>query len=346
MKLIIQIPCYNEAATLGITLRQLPREIPGVDDVEWLVVDDGSTDDTVAVAIADGVDHVVRHPQNLGLARAFMTGLSASLERGADIIVNTDADNQYDAADIPRLIEPIVSGRADFTLGIRPINSIQHFSRTKRFLEGFGSRVVQWFSGLDVADAPSGFRAYSRNAALRLNVFSRYTYTLETLIQAGQSGLLVETIPIHVNPELRESRLVRGPLSYVVRSIHTMVRIFITYRPFATFLVVGSILVFLAVLFGVRFLFYYFSGNGSGHVQSLILAAILSLTGFQLWVLGILADIISVNRRLLEDIQYKFREHLTREHNSAGGKVAGVDREQRDNEVSSVLETGRPLDDK
>jgi glycosyltransferase involved in cell wall biosynthesis len=307
MKLIIQIPCYNEEQTLAITLAELPRQVPGADSVEWLIVDDGSTDGTVAVARAHGADHVVRHPVNLGLARAFMTGLTACLDRGADIIVNTDADNQYHAGDIPKLIAPILAGRAAITIGARPIDTIPHFSPVKKALQRVGSWVVRRFSGLQVEDAPSGFRGYSRDAALRMNVFNRYTYTLETIIQAGQSGIAVESVPVRVNPELRPSRLVRSIPSYIGRSLVTILRIFVTYRPLRTFAAIGSVLLVIGVAIGVRFLAYYVEGHGSGHIQSLILAAIVSLMGFQLLVLGVVADIISVNRRLLEDLQVRVR---------------------------------------
>ena len=307
MKLIIQIPCYNEEQALAITLAELPRQVSGADSVEWLIVDDGSTDGTVAVARAHGVDHLVRHPVNLGLARAFMTGLTACLDRGADIIVNTDADNQYHAGDIPKLIAPILAGRAAITIGARPIDTIPHFSPVKKVLQHVGSWVVRRFSGLQVKDAPSGFRGYSRDAALRMNVFNRYTYTLETIIQAGQSGIAVESVPVRVNPELRPSRLVRSTPSYIGRSLGTILRIFVTYRPLRTFAAIGSVFLVIGVALGVRFLAFYTAGHGSGHIQSLILAAIVSLTGFQLLILGVVADIISVNRRLLEDIQVRVR---------------------------------------
>ena len=290
MKLIIQVPCYNEQLALAVTLAVLPRRVAGVDVVEWLIVDDGSADDTIAVARAHGVDHIIRHPVNLGLAKAFMTGLSACLDRGADIIVNTDADNQYHAGDIPVLIAPILAGRADITIGARPVAAIRHFSRSKKLLQRFGSWVVRRVSGLDVDDAPSGFRAYSRDAARRMNVFNRYTYTLETIIQAGQSGIAVESVP-----------------DYVGRSLVTILRIFITYRPLRTFIAIGSLFLLLGIAIGVRFLIHFVAGQGSGHIQSLILAAIFSVVGFQLWVLGVIADIISVNRRLLEDIQHRVR---------------------------------------
>ena len=307
MKVILQIPCFDEQDALPVTLAALPRELPGVEEVEILVIDDGSSDDTATVARDLGVHHVVRHCQNLGLARAFMTGLGASLERGADIIVNVDADNQYAADDIPRLIEPILARRADMVSGTRPISTIEHFSALKKTLQRLGSWVVRKVSGIAVEDAPSGFRAFSRDAALRMNVFNRYTYTLETIIQAGQVGIAVETVPVRVNEDLRPSRLVRSIPSYVGRSLVTIVRIFVTYRPFRTFVALGAILLLAGFLIGLRFVVHYLAGEGSGMVQSLILAAMLSLMGFQLGVLGVLADLVSVNRKLLEDVQYRLR---------------------------------------
>ena len=302
MKLVIQIPCYNEAATLGVTLRDLPREVPGFDRVEWLVVDDGSVDDTAQAAKAGGVDHVVRLPTNRGLARAFMAGLEASLHAGADVIVNTDADNQYNAADIPALVAPVVAGSADMVVGARPIEQIAHFSPLKKLLQRLGSRVVQLASNTRVPDAPSGFRAFSRAAALQLNVFNSYTYTLETIIQAGQKGMTVVSVPIRVNADLRPSRLVRSIPQYLFRSTLTIGRIFLTYRPLRFFLTVSALLFVPGFLIGVRFLFELFvRGRGQGHIQSLILTAILLLASVLFFVLGLLAELISVNRRLLED---------------------------------------------
>ena len=303
LKLVIQIPCYNEASTLGITLRELPRSIPGVDRVEWLVIDDGSTDATSAVARAHGVDHLVRIPSNRGLARAFTAGLEAALRAGADIIVNTDADNQYQAADIPVLIAPILAGRADMVIGERPIEQIAHFSGTKKLLQRLGSRVVQLASNTRVPDAPSGFRAFSRQAALQINVFDNYTYTLETIIQAGQKGMTVVSVPVRVNPDLRPSRLVRSIPQYLHRSALTIGRIFVTYRPLRFFWAVSGLLCVPACLIGVRFLLEYERGHGQGHVQSLILAAILMIGSMLFFMLGLLADLISVNRRLLEDLR-------------------------------------------
>ena len=303
MKLVIQIPCYNEAATLGTTLHDLPRTVPGVDRVEWLVIDDGSTDATVAVAREHGVDHIVRLPINRGLARAFMAGLEAALRAGADVIVNTDADNQYAAADIPALVAPVLEGRADMVIGARPIGDIAHFSPAKKFLQRIGSRVVQLASNTRVPDAPSGFRAMSRAAAMQLNVFSSYTYTLETIIQAGQKGLTVVSVPVRVNADLRPSRLVRSIPQYLRRSALTIGHIFLIYRPFRFFAVVSALCFLPGFLIGVRFVFEFLRGHGQGHVQSLILASILVIAALLFFMLGLLADLISVNRRLLEDLR-------------------------------------------
>lgn len=307
VKLIIQIPCYNEEATLGVTLAELPQSLPGVDCVEWLIIDDGSLDRTVEVARACGVKHVVQFPYNQGLAKAFMAGVEASVRAGADIIVNTDADNQYCAADIPQLIAPILQGEADMVLGARPINDIPHFSPLKKRLQGFGSWVVRLASNTQIPDAPSGFRAFSREAALKFNVFNEYTYTLETIIQAGQRGMKIESVPIRTNGYLRPSRLVKSIPSYVQRSLFTILRIFMTYRPLRFFLFAGSVPFSLGFLLGVRWLILYFGGTPRSHVPSLILAAILMLIGFQLWILGLVADLLAVNRKILEDNQLHFR---------------------------------------
>jgi len=302
MRLFIQIPCHNEEKSLPVAFAALPKRIVGVDSIEVLVINDGSTDRTVEVARSLGVEHVVGFPQNQGLAKTFMLGIRSCLERGADIIVNTDADNQYNADDIPALIQPILDGRAEIVVGARPIESIKHFSVVKKILQRLGSGVVKRFSGTDVADAPSGFRAFSREAAARLNVFSEYTYTLETIIQAGQKNMSIVSVPVRVNPDLRPSRLVRSITSYVRRSMITMLRILIIYRPFSFFLSVGSILFLAGAALGGRFLFYYLNGRGGGHVQSLILAAVLMIFGFQASLLSVIADLLSVNRRLLEEL--------------------------------------------
>lgn len=308
MKLIIQIPCYNEEQTLGIALAALPRSLPGVESVEWLVIDDGSSDRTVGVAHAHGVDHVVRLARNQGLARAFMAGLDASLNAGADIIVNTDADNQYCADDIPKLIEPILAGHAEIVVGERPIAEIEHFSPMKKLLQKLGSAVVRIASNTDIPDAPSGFRAMSRNAAMQLNVFSEYTYTLETIIQAGQKGMAIRSVPVRTNQDLRPSRLVKSIPRYVQRSILTILRIFMTYKPFRFFAVPGAISFACGFLIGLRFLYYFITAGGVGHIQSLILAALLMGNGFFLIITGLVADLISVNRKMLEGLQYKMRQ--------------------------------------
>ena len=304
MKLIIQIPCFNEAATLSVALAELPRTVRGFDEVEWLVVNDGSTDDTVGAALRWGVDHVVSFKRNLGLARAYMAGLRASLELGADVIVNTDADNQYCAADIPLLVAPIVEGKADIVVGARPIGAIRHFSVLKKVLQWLGSAVVRGVSGTSVEDAPSGFRAVSRDAAMRLHVFNEYTYTLETIIQAGRKNMVVASVPVRVNKDIRPSRLVKSIPSYIKKSVFTMLRIFVVYRPFRFFIAMGGTVFAAGVVLGLRFLALLALGSGGGHVQSLILASILLGIGFQTILTAFLADLLAVNRTLLEEIEY------------------------------------------
>jgi len=308
MKLIIQIPCFNEAESLPLTLKDLPREVPGFDRVEWLVINDGSTDDTERVARAHGVDHIVSFTKNQGLARGFLAGLDACINLGADVIVNTDADNQYNAADIPALTAPILAGRADLVVGARPIDDVVSFSATKKLLQKLGSAVVRLVSRTSIPDAPSGFRAMSREAALCLNVFNDYTYTLETIIQAGQKGLAVTSVPVRVNRTLRPSRLVKSIPSYVRKSLVTIVRIFVVYKAFRFFMSVGVTAFFLGLIVGLRFLYYYATGGGAGHVQSLILASILLGVGFQTMLTAFLADLLAVNRRLMEDVQYRVKK--------------------------------------
>ena len=305
MKLIIQIPCYNEEETLPIALADLPRQIDGFDSVEWLIINDGSTDNTVQVAKANGVDHVIHHTRNQGLARAFMTGMDACLRLGADVIVNTDADNQYNAADIPSLVKPVLEKTADIVIGARPIEEISHFSPMKKFLQKTGSWVVRKVSGTDVPDAPSGFRAFSREAAMHLNVFNEYTYTLETIIQAGQKNMAVTSVPVRVNKDLRPSRLLKSIPSYLHRSIMTIIRIFVIYKPFRFFFAIGSTLIAAGTLIGIRFLYFYFTGEGDGHIQSLILSAILLISGFQTILVAFLADVLAANRKMLEDMKYQ-----------------------------------------
>ena len=308
MKLIIQIPCYNEAEALPITLKDLPREVPGFNVVEWLVINDGSTDNTEAIARKYGVDHIVSVTNNQGLARTFLAGLDAAVRLGADIIVNTDADNQYVAADIPALVAPILAGKADVVIGARPINEIDSFSSIKKILQKAGSAVVRFVSKTDIPDAPSGFRAMTREAAMRFNVFNDYTYTLETIIQAGQKGIAIISVPIRVNKVLRPSRLVKSIRSYLTKSLITIVRIFVVYKAFRFFMSVGLTLLCLGLIGGVRYLYYYATGDGAGHVQSLILASILLGVGFQTMLTAFLADLLAVNRRLMEDVQYRVKK--------------------------------------
>lgn len=311
MKLIIQIPCYNEEATLGLTLSELPRQLPGIDEVEWLIINDGSRDRTVEVAQACGVDHIVNLQSNRGLAKSFMAGIEACLQAGADIIVNTDADNQYCGADIPKLIAPILAGDAQIVVGARPIQEISHFSPIKKFLQKSGSFVVRLASQTQIPDAPSGFRAISREAALRLNVFNQYTYTLETIIQAGQKGLVITSVPIRTNGFIRPSRLVKSISNYLQHSVLTILRSFMTYRPLKFFMMLGSVPFSLGFLLCCRWLFLFWGIIGDDpakpRVPSLILAAILILIGVQLWIFGLIADLMGVNRQLLEDIQLRLR---------------------------------------
>jgi glycosyltransferase involved in cell wall biosynthesis len=308
IKLIIQIPCYNEAKTLATALKQIPREIEGVDKVELLIINDGSTDNTVEVARANGVDHIVSFSKNKGLARGFMAGLDECIKKGADIIVNTDADNQYNANDIPKLIKPILDSKADMVVGERPISKTKHFSPIKKFLQKIGSWVVRMVSKTNIPDAPSGFRAMSKDAAMRLNVFNDYTYTLETIIQAGQKDMAITSVPVRTNEDLRPSRLVKSIFSYIKRSIATIIRIFVIYRPFRFFFSIGFILFLMGFIIGIRFLVLYFQGEGQGNIQSLILAAILLIIGFQTILMAFQSDIQAANRKLMEDIQYRIKK--------------------------------------
>ena len=314
-KLIIQIPCLNEEGTLAVTLADLPRQVAGFDTVEWLVIDDGSTDRTVEVARENGVDHVVSLPHNQGLAKAFMTGIETALKLGADVIVNTDADNQYDASCIPDLVRPILEKKAQIVIGARPISEIEHFSPIKKFLQKLGSFVVKIASGTTVPDAPSGFRAIHRDAAIQLNVFNRYTYTLETIIQAGRRNIPITSVPIRVNGDLRPSRLVKSIPSYVRRSLITVVRIFVVYSPLRFFSVCAAVVATPGLIGIVRFLFHYWMGEGSGNIQSLVLSsALLALAGI-LAMSGVISELIAVNRQLLEEIRIR---QLQQEH---GGKA-------------------------
>lgn len=307
MKLIIQIPCFNEEKTLPITLKALPKSIDGIDEIEVIIIDDGSSDKTVEVAKEIGVKNIFSLNKNYGLARAFSYGLNKAIGLGADIVVNTDADNQYCADDIEKIVIPILNNKADMVVGERPISDIKHFSLSKKMLQKLGSKVMSLISGIKINDAPSGFRAFSRRAAMSINVFDNYTYTLETIIQANAKGLVVENVPIRVNKEERPSRLISNIFVYILRSILTMTRMFIVYRPFRFFATISAIFLILGLLIGGRFLYYYFVGEGSGHVQSLILASILIITGVQTFVVAIASDLLSINRKLLEDIQMRLK---------------------------------------
>lgn len=307
MKLVIQIPCYNEEGSLPVTLRDLPSKIDGIDEIEVLVINDGSTDRTVDIARENGVKNFVDMPHNSGLAKAFLAGINKSLEIGADIIVNTDADNQYCARDIEKLVKPILDGEADIVIGSRPVSQIEHFSLLKKVLQKLGSSVMRLISSTNVQDAPSGFRAFSRNAALQLNIFDNYTYTLETIIQAKAKGLLIKSVPINVNPEMRKSRLFKNMFEYIKRSIFTMIRMFIIYRPFRFFAILASIFLLGGLAGGFRFLYFYMNGGGSGHIQSLILSAVLLITSVQIAVIAVVSELLSINRKLLEDIQKRVK---------------------------------------
>lgn len=308
MKLIIQIPCFNEADTLEVTLNDLPKHIDGIDEIEYLIIDDGSHDNTAEVAKKWGVNYVVRFRRNKGLAKGFMAGLDACLKNGADIIVNTDADNQYCGADIETLVRPILEKRAHIVIGERPIDDTEHFSPLKKKLQHFGSWVVRKASKTTIPDAPSGFRAYSREAAMRINVINDYTYTLETIVQSGREKMAVISVPIHTNPELRESRLLHSMWGYIKKSMLTIVRTYLMYRPLYFFFMLGSILALVGVGFFVRYFVFFCSGEGGGHLQSLILASTLLIVGFQTIVVGLLGDVISANRKILQDVQYHVRK--------------------------------------
>ncbi len=308
MKLIIQIPCYNEAETLTIALNDLPKKIEGIDEIEYLIIDDGSTDKTVAVAMEWGVHHVVRFTRNKGLARGFMAGLEACLSYGADIIVNTDADNQYCGEDIEKLVQPILDGTADIVVGERPIDETPHFSWIKKKLQHFGSWVVRKASKTGIPDAPSGFRAFSREAAMHINVVNEYTYTLETIVQAGRNKMAITSVPVRTNPELRSSRLFSSIGGYIKKSMLTILRALLMYRPLAVLTAIGLIPFLIGIAIGGRFMWFYSHQQGAGHVQSLILACTLMIIGFMTWVIGMLADVISANRKIMEDIQYHIRK--------------------------------------
>ena len=308
MKLIVQIPCYNEEETLPVTLMDIPRTFRGVDEVEILIIDDGSIDKTVDVAMQEGVNHIIRLRSHKGLAEGFSAGIDACLQLGADIIVNTDADNQYQGKDIQKLIDPIISGEADMVVGNRNIDEIRHFSFIKKRLQRLGSWLVRKVSGTRIPDVTSGFRALSRDAALRLNVISRFTYTLETVIQAGKKNMAVTHVPVRTNEKLRPSRLFSSIPSYIKRSLATIVNIYTLYEPLKIFLYIGGTIFGLGFIIALRFLYFYFIQQTAGHVQSLILSAVLMMIGFQVIILGLVANLIGSNRRLLEDALYRIKK--------------------------------------
>jgi glycosyltransferase involved in cell wall biosynthesis len=308
MKLIIQIPCYNEAETLLVALNDLPKHIDGIDEIEYLIINDGSSDDTERVAKEWGVQYVVHFKRNLGLAKGFMAGLDLALRNGADIIVNTDADNQYCGEDIEKIVRPILEKQADIVIGERPIDETEHFSPLKKKLQHFGSWVVRKASKTDIPDAPSGFRAYSKHAAMRMNVHNEYTYTLETIVQAGRNKMAIMSVPVRTNPELRKSRLFKSMWGYIKKSVLTILRAVLMYKPLFSFSVVGLCFVIPGLLLAVRYFIYMLQGAGSGHVQSVILAMLLIIIGVQSFMMGMQADIISANRKLIEDTQFRIKK--------------------------------------
>ena len=308
MKLIVQIPCLNEEKTLPETVKDIPREIEGIDSIEILIIDDGSTDRTVDVARDLGVDHIVQNTVNKGLAMSFMNGLEACLRLGADIIVNTDGDNQYCGADIPKLVAPILCNQADIVVGDRQTDTIEHFSFLKKKFQKLGSWIVRRLSGTRVPDTVSGFRAFSREAAMQINVISSYSYTVETIIQAGNKRLAVTSVPVRTNPKTRESRLVKSIPRFMMLQMSTMVRMYAMFRPLRTFFMIGAVLIGAAMVPSSRFLYFYLMGKGGGHIQSLILATILFITGFQVLIVGLLGDVISSNRKLIEDVLLRLKK--------------------------------------
>jgi glycosyltransferase involved in cell wall biosynthesis len=307
MKLIIQVPCYDEERTLPTTLAELPREVPGVDEVEWLVIDDGSTDHTLEVARASGVDHIVRLTNNKGLAAAFQAGLDACLKLGADVIVNTDADNQYHGGDVPKLVAPIIAGEADMVIGDRKTDQIEHFSPLKKRLQRWGSAVVRRASGTNVPDTTSGFRAYNREAALQLQVVSKFTYTLESIIQAGKELVAVENVPIRTNEQTRDSRLFPSMWAYVRRNMVSIFRIYSLYEPLRVFLAAAAVAALVGAVIWARFLWFFFSGEGEGHIQSLILGSTLFIVAVQFVALGVIGDILAGSRVLQQRVLERVR---------------------------------------
>ena len=308
MKLIIQIPAYNEEISLPLTLSSITREYEGIDEVEILVINDGSTDRTKYIAEEYGVEHILNLRYNMGLAKAFILGLQYAIDCGADIIVNIDADNQYNADDIAKLIWPIVNNRADIVIGKRPIERINHFSPIKKVLQKIGSKVVRLLSNTGTDDAPSGFRAFSRKAAMMMNVFDNYTYTIETIMQSRAKGLTIESVPVRTNDGFRKSRLVKSLFSYVKNSGMTVLRMFVIYRPFRFFAIIGGLFFFIGALIWLRFIYFYLSGTGNGNLQSLIFSTILIVIGFQTAILGVIADLLGINRKLIEDVQIRVKK--------------------------------------
>lgn len=308
MKVIIQIPCFNEEETLPLTLKEIPRTFKGVEVVEILIIDDGSTDKTVEVARKAGVNHIVRHTHNKGLAQSFATGLRESLLRNADIIVNTDGDNQYAGKDIQKLIDPIIQGRSDIVIGDREVMSVEHFSFVKKWLQRLGSWVVRQLSGTTVPDVTSGFRAFSREAALRISILSKFSYTLETVIQAGKKNMSIKHIPVRTNKQLRPSRLFKNIPTYLKRSLGTILKVYTLYQPLRVFSLIGGVVFGVGFLISLRFLYFYLTGDSSGHIQSLVFSAVFMIVGFQIFVIGLMAELISTNRKFLEDIIYYIRK--------------------------------------
>ena len=308
MKLIVQIPCLNEEKTLPLVMKDIPKKIEGISEIETLIIDDGSTDKTSEIAKELGVDHIVRLSSKHGLAHAFMIGLDTALKLGADIIVNTDGDNQYSGHDIPRLIKPILDNKAEIVIGDREVETIKHFSLTKIFLQKLGSWVVRQLSGTSIPDVTSGFRAYSKEAALQINVVSKFSYTLETIIMAGKKNIPITHVAIRTNEKLRESRLFKSTWGYLKKSIATIIRIYAMYEPLKIFSYIGGTSFFLGFILGCRYLYFFLIESTAGHVQSLILSAILIIVGFQIILIGLVADLISINRGYIENSLYKIRK--------------------------------------
>ncbi|OIQ48910.1 Undecaprenyl-phosphate mannosyltransferase [Pseudodesulfovibrio hydrargyri] len=321
MKLIIQIPCYNEEHTLPATLADIPREIEGIDEVEILIIDDGSTDETIRVAQENGVDHIVVNRKNLGLARTFRKGLEACLKLGADIIVNTDGDNQYAGWDIPKLIQPILAGEAELVVGNRQTEKVEHFSRGKKILQWFGSGIVSRLAGVDIPDAVSGFRAITREAALKINIVSNFSYTTEMIIQAGKKHMAVASVPVETNPKTRESRLFKSIPLFIQKQVSTMVRMYAMYQPLRVCFYVGSVFFIIGFIPIVRFLILYMMGEGAGHIQSLVIGGALLILGFVAYLFGIVADVVNFNRHLIELTLEKVRRlELIEDEKSKNGK--------------------------